>query len=472
MARAASKRLLFAVLLTGQVTVVLNATIVNVALPAIQDDLGMGAGTLQYVVTVYSALLGGFLLFAGRSADLFGRRAMLMLGLAGFTVASGVVTIAPTTAWVLAGRGAQGLAGAFVVTSALSMVTSIFEQGPPRNRALAIWGALTGAAATIAVILGGILTEGPGWRWIFGINVPVGLVAIAMAWALLPKGASGTRPQLDLPGAVLLTGGLLTLIVGIARAETVGWLSTATFTTIGLAIVVLLVFVSVERRTSEPLIDFAVLRIPTLRGANVVAFLVYGAMFAMYYVLSLLMQRVFGWSALQTGIAYVPLGLFLMVGSKLAQSLLSRLPARLVVQIALALGVVAMALMARVPTDASYLIDVLVPFLLIGLAFGLVVVVVQVLAFTGVQESVSGVAAGIINTTQEFGGALGTAVLSTLAASVTAAAGGREADLAGYHVALLAVGGLLVLAAGAAALMFRTPAAPSDVESVPDVSAT
>lgn len=466
MARTGSKKLLFGVLAAGQVTVVLNATIVNVALPAMQDDLGMDAASLQYIVTVYSAFLGGFLLFGGRCADLFGRRPMLLAGLAGFTVASAAVTIAPGIGLVLVGRGLQGLSGAFVTTAALSMVTSIFEQGAARNRALAVWGGLTGMAATAAVILGGILTDGPGWRWIFGINVPVGIVASVLVYFLLPRAEVTSRPQLDLPGAVLLTSGLLLLIVGIARAESIDWLAPATIGTVTLALAVLTGFVMLERRVSQPLIDFTILRVPTLRGANVVAFVVYGAMFAMYYVLSLLMQRVFGWSALETGLAYVPLALALVLGSNLASRLLARFRARRVLVGALMLGVLALVLMARVPSNASYTADVLVPFLLIGISFGLTVVVVQVFAFTGVREHESGVAAGIINTTQEFGGALGTAVLSTVAATVTAAAAGPDADLAGYRAALIAVAVLLAGSALAARLLFGRDADSLD-EKVP-----
>lgn len=458
-ARHVRRGLMLGVLATGQVTVVLDATIVNVALPAIQADLEMTATTLQYVVTVYGALLGGFLLFCGRSADLFGRRRMLLVGLAGFTVSSFAAAVASTTTVLLVARGAQGLAGAFVITAALSMLTSIYEQGPARNRALAIWGALTGSAATAAVILGGLLTEGPGWRWIFGINVPVGIVAFVMALVVLPRADTPDRPRLDLPGAVLLTGGLLALIVGITRAEAEGWGSRSTFATLGAAVGLLVVFVVVERRTEDPLIDFAILRIPTLRGANVVALVLYGAMFAMYYVLSLLMQQVLGWSPLQTGLAYVPLAIALIVGSEVASRLLARLRARPLLVATLLVAALTFVLLARVPVDASFVVDLLGPFVLIGLAFGLLSVLVQVLAFTGVDERESGVAAGLINTTQEIGGVLGTALLATVAAAVTGARSGPAATLDGFRVALLVGAGLLLVGAVAARFLFARESA-------------
>ncbi len=439
--------LILGVLFISQFMVVLDITIVNVALPSIQRDLGLTTSTLQYVVTAYSAVLGGFLLLGGRSADLFGRRRILVAGVTVFALASLTAGLAQNAAMLLTARAAQGFGGALLTTAALSTLTNVVDEGPDRNRALGIWGALSGAASALGVVLGGVLAEGPGWRWIFWINVPVGLVAGAAALRWLPEGRTPGAPRLDAPGAITLTAGLLLAIVGISRDNVAGWFSWATAGTLGAGVALLVLFVSIEFHTDDPLIRFGILRRPTLLTANVLSLLVNGAMGGLFFIVPLLMQDVLGYSPIETGFAYVPLALASLVGSQVAARLMGRVGARTVLTIGLCTSVLGFLLVARISEHGSYAVDLLGPFILLGLALGLLVVAIQVLAFTGTAASESGLAAGLINTAQEVGSSIGVAINATIAVARTTALGtGTAAQLGGYRVALIAAGAFVLAA--------------------------
>ncbi|QKW20261.1 MFS transporter [Kitasatospora sp. NA04385] len=438
----------------------LDVSIVNVALPTIEHELGISQTTLEYVVTTYGMVLGGFLLLAGRLADTFGRRRMLRLGLVLFALASLVAGLGHDAWELIAARGAQGLGAAFIATAALALLSGNFAEGAERNRALGAWGALSGLAAVVGVTLGGVLTDGPGWRWIFFINVPIGLVGALLAPRVVGESrAAGRGRGFDLAGAVSLTAALVLLIFTLGQTVSDGELPYARIYG-GAALVVLLlaVFVVVERRTADPLIPFSVFRRKSLRAANVIAVLLLGTCVTLFFFASLFLQQVLDYSAVRTGFAYVPLAVLTAVGAGVASQLVTKVAAKPVLLVGLALATAGMLLLWRVPADASYLTDVLPAFVLMGLGLGASFVPVQVSAFAGSTEQESGLAAGLINTAQEVGGALGLAVAATWAfrrvAELTERAHGvpelvLKARTAVFHDAFL-VGGVF---AGAALLV-------------------
>jgi Sugar phosphate permease len=395
----------------------LDVSIVNVALPSIEKQLNIPETQLQYVVTTYGMLLGGFLLLCGRLADNFGRRRMLQTGLVLFALASLTAGLAQGAVMLIVSRGAQGLGAAFIATAALSLLTNTFPEGAERNKALGAWGALSGIAAVVGVTLGGLLTDGPGWRWIFFVNVPVGVAGALLAPLVVAESRTPQRrTSFDVAGAVALTAGLTLLIfslgqtvndTGIPKAQVYGGFV--------LTALLLLAFVLIERRTAAPLVPFGIFRRPALRSANVVAVLLLGTAVTLFFFASLFMQQVLGWSPLRTGLAYVPLAVITAVGAGTAAQLVTKLPAKGVLAVGLVLAGGGMLLLWRAPAHGHYLTDLLPAFLLTGLGLGLSFVPVQVAAFTGTEERDSGLAAGLINTSQEVGGALGLAVVATIA---------------------------------------------------------
>jgi len=459
--------IILAVLCLCQFMVILDITIVNVSLEKVREDLGLSASDLSYVVTTYGTLLGGFLMLGGRCADFFGRKRMLIIGMSLFAVASLTAALAQQGWHLFISRGFQGLGAAFLTTAALSTLTSVFEEGPARNRALGIWGALAGGGSAIGVMLGGLLTDGPGWRWIFWLNVPVGLVAIVLVIRVVPSIAAPRVSRLDLPGAVTLTAGLLLVVAGISRSDVVGWVSASTFGAIFGGLALIGAFVAIELNTTEPLIDLRIFRRRMLRGANLVGVLTFGALAGYFFSASLLMQRVFGFSPLKTGFAYVPLAVAVVVGAGVASRMVASINPRNILLVGLPLAAAGFVLVAAAPNDPNYWQHLFGPFLLVGLALGSSFVPIQILAFGGTTREESGLAAGLINTSQEVGGAVGVAVLSTVAVSrtnhvMTGIAGAPTIDAihSGYRYALLANAGL-VFAAFVVALVLlggRVPA--------------
>jgi EmrB/QacA subfamily drug resistance transporter len=446
----------------------LDVSIVNVALPSIERGLAVPESDLPYVVTAYGTVLGGFLLLGGRLADTFGRRRLLRTGLVVFAAASLAAGVAPGPALLIAARGLQGLGSALIAPAALSLLTSAFAEGPARSRALGAWGATSGVASVAGVVLGGLLTEGPGWRWIFFVNVPVGLAAAAAAPLLVPESRAEERTRtFDTAGALVLTAALVLLIYTLGQTVDVGWASARTTGGLAAAAVLALAFILVERRAPAPLVPLAVVRLPALRAANLVAVLLFGTLVTLFFFASLFMQQVLGWSPLRTGLAYVPIAVIVSVGAAVSSNLVTRLPARRVLVAGLVLAACGLLLLWRVPAHGGYLTDVLPAFLVGGLGLGMAFVPLQVAAFAGVDRARSGLAAGLISTSQEAGGALGVAVAATIAfaripALKRAAHGDPALVLAArasvFHEAFLVGAGFAAAAVIVALLLL--PAAP------------
>jgi EmrB/QacA subfamily drug resistance transporter len=468
-----SSGVILAFLSIAQFMVFLDVSIVNVALPSIEKALSIPESQLPYVVTAYGLLLGGCLLFGSRLADRFGRRRILQIGLTIFGLASLSAGLSQESMVLFVSRGLQGFGAALIAPAALSTLTVTFAEGPERNKALGVWGSLTGLASVAGVILGGVLSQGPGWRWIFFINVPIAVVTVLLAPRILPESRSANGQKFDIAGAFLLTASLLALIYSLGEAISKGWTDTTIVTGLVLALGLFIAFVLVERRTDAPLIPFSIFKNSTLRNANLATVLLLGCVVTIFFFASLFMQQVLEYSALKTGLAYVPLALIVGVGAGVASGVVSKTAAKPVLLIGLALVSVGMGLLWRMPSDASYPTQILPTFLMIGLGMGLAFVPLQIAAQLRIQESQAGLAAGLINTSQELGGALGVAVAATIAFAqvdeLTAAAHGdpiliRAARTTVFHDAFL-VGGCFAVAAFLLCLIFLPLMRASETET-------
>lgn len=439
---------------------VLDFSIVNVALPDVQRDLGFSQEGLQWVVSAYALTLGGFLLLGGRAADLLGRRRVFLAGLALFTLAALVGGFARSPEVLIAARAAQGLGAALSSPAALSIITAIFPEGPGRNRALGVLGAVGAGAVAAGVVLGGVLTDVAGWRWVLWINVPIGLAAIALTPALIGEsraglaGAWGPRSLakgLDLPGAVLVTTGLLVLVYALSGAESAGFASLQTLGGLALAVILLAAFVLVEARTRNPLVPLGMFRSRTLTGANLSAFVVVGVYGGAFLLLSLHMQQVLGYSALATGLAFLPMAVAGVAGSGLlGPRLVTRFGTRSVLVAAMVAMSAGFGLLARVPTGgATFAGDLLLPTLLLAVGEGVAFAAFFVGAVEGVGDEEQGVASGLVNTSLQVGAALGIAILLTVAAahteSLSESGAGTAAVLAAGFRYSFAVGGAITI---------------------------
>ncbi|MEU9419386.1 MFS transporter [Streptomyces sp. NPDC051000] len=435
----------------------LDVSIVNVALPTIEDELHISQTALQYVVTTYGMVLGGFLLLTGRLADTLGRRRMLQTGLLLFAASSLLAGLAQNSSMLIGARGAQGLGAAFIATAALSLLTNNFEEGPARNKALGAWGALSGVAAVAGVTLGGLLTDGPGWRWIFFLNVPIGIVGALIAPLVVGESRAAERTRsFDFAGAVVLTAGLILLIFTLGQTIDDSDVPAARiYGGFALAAVLLVAFLFIERRAKAPLMPLGIFRRPSLRAANVIAILLLGTCVSLFFFASLFMQQVLEWSAIRTGLAYVPLALTTAVGAGIASQVVTKVAAKPVLMVGLTLVSGGMLLLWNAPSDAAYLTDLLPAFIICGLGLGASFVPLQISAFAGSEEQEAGLAAGLINTAQEIGGALGLAVAATFAfrriPELTAKAHGvpelvREARTTVFHDAFLISAGFAAVA--------------------------
>lgn len=451
---AARKGLVLLLTCLAQFMVVLDIAIVNVALPAIQRDLGMRQSALQWVVIAYGLLLGGFLLLGGRLGDLLGRRRIFLAGLILFAGASLLAGLAQSATVLIAARGLQGFGAALLAPSALSILAVTFAEGKERNGALGIFGAVGGSSASVGVIASGLLTDGPGWRWIFFINVPIGILLITLAVRYLPadQGAAETR-RYDAAGAATVTSGLLLLVYGLNRGADHGWGSASTLALFGAAAVLLAAFVRIEGRTTSPLVPFAALRNRTMVAADLAAFLLFGGFFSYIFLGSLLMQQLLRYSPTRTGVAWLATSLTAfvaagVVGARLASSVGLK---RLLVT-GMTLLVVSAAWLARVPVGANYLPDLLPALLLAGIAIGLCAPTVQIGALSGVRGPAAGLAAGLVETMREIGGAVGIAAVSTVL--VTQRSDGSEAAafeaFRAAFIVIVILAGLGVLVAGIA----------------------
>ncbi|HEX3226805.1 MAG TPA: MFS transporter [Gaiellaceae bacterium] len=410
-----------AVIVTAQFMVVLDVAIVNVALPSIKTDLHFSQESLQWVITAYSIFFGGVLLLGGRLADLLGRRRLFMGGLLLFTIFSLLDGLAWSEGSLIVFRSLQGLGAALLSPAALSILTTTFQEGRERNLALGIWGAASGSGGAAGVLLGGALTSGLSWSWIFFINVPVGAAVIAISpWLLRESRANLQHRHFDIAGAASITSGLMVLVYAMTRAAQHGWGTGETIGLLAAAAVLIVAFFAIEARSKAPLLPLRIFRLRTLTASNVAGLLMGGAIFSQFFLLTLYMQQVLHYSALKTGVAYIGLTVTIVAFSAVAQALVTRIGVRPVLSSGLALSTVALVLFARLPVHGHYFRDLFPAFLISGLGLALAFVPMSIGALTGVRESDAGVASGLINTTQQIGGAIGVAVATTIATTFTA----------------------------------------------------
>lgn len=460
----------FGLAAVAQFMVVLDASIVNVALPSIQRGLHFSFQDLAWVVNIYVLMFGGFLLLGGRAGDIFGRRKLFLGGLILFSLASLAGGLAQSPAWLIIARGAQGLGGAIISPISLAIVTGTFDEGPERNRALGIFGSIAGAAGAFGVLMGGILTSSFGWQWVLFVNVPIGVAAAALTPLFIPVDrATDTRQGFDLPGALTVTAGLVMLVYGVVKAPDKGWASLHTIGFLGGAAVLLAAFIAIELRTRNPLVRLGIFRIRSLSVTNMAGLLTGSALFAMFYFISLYLQEVLNFSALQAGFAYLPMAFGIIVSAGVAAALVTRFGFKPILVSGLFLGAVGLFWLTQIRVHGIYPVDVLPPALTIAVGLGLTFVPLTIAAVQGVKQSEIGLASGLINTMLQVGGALGLAVLSTISTSrfTNLIKTGRGPDafhsalVGGFHYAFFA--GAVFLAVGAVLVFLLLPRGSGEV---------
>src|SRR5918995_770955 len=400
-----------------QFMVVLDIAIVNVALPSIQTDLEFSQANLQWVISAYALVFGGFLLLGGRTADILGRRRVFMIGLIAFTIGSLLCGLAWSEASLIGARAIQGLGAATISPAALAILMTTFAEGRERNIALGVWGAVGGFGAAAGVLLGGVFTDALSWEWIFFVNIPVGIAAFFLAPVLLGESRDTRVKSFDAPGAVLVSAGLTSLVFGITQGHDWGWSSARTIGVFALSAALLLGFYVWEQRVAEPLMRFGILRTKTVLGANVAGFILGTALFSMF--LMLYMQQVLGYSAMKTGVAYLAVAGTSIIWANVAAALVGRVGVRPLIAGGMAILTLGLVLFTQVSVDGSYAANLLPGFLIIALGMALCFVPISIAALAGVSQAEAGIASGLINTSQQIGGAVGIALLSTIAVSRT-----------------------------------------------------
>ena len=445
----------------AQFMVILDATIVNVALPSIQHGLHFTASSLQWIVNSYALVFGGFLLLGGRASDLLGRQRLFVAGLAVFTVASLINGIATSSGMLVGGRALQGLGAALVSPAALSIVTTTFAEGAERTKALGIWSAIAAGGGAVGLVLGGLLTETLSWRWVFFINLPIGIAAALLSLRYVANSRAENRPDTaDVAGAVTVTSGLLVLVYAIVKAQDYGWTSAKTLGLGALAAVLLGSFVVIELRSKAPLIRLGIFRLRSLTASNVAMLLVASGLFSMFYFAGIYLQEVLNYGPLKAGLAFLPFTLGIIVGAVASQQLIQRIGIRAVVFIGLTLGAFGLLYFTQLSTTSTYLADVFPAIAVMSIGMGMTFVPLTLLATTKVDADDAGLASGLFNTSQQIGGALGLAVLSTLATSrtshlIASGVGQPTAVTNGFHVAFAVGGGLLLAGIGVIAIFIR-----------------
>ena len=444
--------------------VILDVAIVNVALPSIKSDLGFSSTGLQWVITAYAIFFGGTLLLGGRLADLLGRRRMFAAGLALFAASSLLCGLAWSSGSLVGFRALQGLGGALLAPAALSLLMTTFAEGHERNRALGIYGAASGSGAAAGVLLGGVITSYFGWSWIFFINVPVGVAAIALTPFLLRDSrAELPHRHFDVAGATTVTAGLMLFVYGLTRAASDGWSSPVTLGLLAGAAALVAAFVWIESRSRSPLLPLRIFRIRALSAANVTMAIVGAATFSEFFVLTLYVQDVLHYSAVQTGVAFVAFALSVVVASNLAQAVVERVGVRATLMMGLALATISVGLLTQVPVDGHYFWDLFPAFVLGGAGMGFSFVPITIASLTGVERTDAGVASGLVNTSRQIGGAIGLAAISTIAASAAASyahthavsAASAAATVSGFETSFYVLGGMLVTAFLVATVFLR-----------------
>lgn len=470
--RGTNRWLILVLVCFAQFMVVLDATVVNVALPSIQNDLGLSEANLQWIVNAYTLVFGGFLLLGGRAGDLLGRKRLFLFGLVVFTAASLLDGLASSSGMLIGARALQGLGAAFISPAALAIITTTFREGAERAKALGVWAAIAIGGSAVGLVVGGALTQLLSWPWIFFINVPVGVAVLVLSLRYLPESRDEeAHRSFDIAGAVSITAGLMTLVYAIVQAGEHGWTSARTLVLFALAAVLHIAFVVIERRSKAPLVRLSIFSVRSLRAANVSMFLVASGLFAMFFFNTLYIQRVLGYGPLEAGLAFLPFTAGIMVSAGFASKFTPRLGVRPVAIGGMLVTIGGMVLLTRISVDGSYASDVLPALVLTALGLGAVFVPLTLVATTGLENEDQGLASGIFNTSQQIGGALGLAILSSLAASKTASATGvsqQAALVQGFHVAFAGGAAFMVVALGCFLALLRR----RDVERIEAQAAT
>jgi len=455
----------FAVLAVSFFMTIIDLAIVNTALPTIGRALHFSESNLQWVVTAYAITFGGFLLLGGRAADLLGRRRILMLGLAVFTAASLAAGLARSDGFLIAMRGLQGFGAAVVLPAALSIVMNMFPEGAERNKALGLWGGIGAAGATVGLITGGLLTRYVGWEYIFFLNVPIGTAALLLAPRIVPESRlAGVRRRFDPLGAVTVTGALLLLVYTISNAPQVGWGSARTVTSLVVSAALLVAFLTIEARAAAPLMPLRIFRLPTVAVANAVGLLLGGSFFAFIFIGTLYMQQVLGYSALKAGIAWLAASVTSVALAGVSQKLVTRISAGPVMALGMALIGGGIVWATRIPVQGQYWCALAGPFFVVGAGTAFAFIPVSIAGLAGVADREAGLASGLLNTSQQLGGAIGVALASTVAAThlSTLLGEGKPARVAltgGFSWALWVCGAIALLAIPVTAILLkRTPA--------------
>jgi EmrB/QacA subfamily drug resistance transporter len=468
------KGLALAVIVAAQFMVVLDIAIVNVALPAIKGDLHFAQANLQWVISAYAILFGGVLLLGGRLADVFGRRRVFMLGLALFSASSLLCGVSWSEGSLIGFRALQGLGGALFAPAGLSILMTTFAEGPERNRALGIWGAASGSGGAAGVLLGGLLTSYLSWSWVFFINVPVGIAVIAATPLLLAESRGQEHSHFDVAGATSVTAAVMLLVYAMTRATQEGWGSVSTLSLLGASVALLAAFVVIELRSPSPLLPMRMFRNRTLSAANATAAVIGAIAFSEFFLLTLYMQQVLGYSAIQTGVGFAAVTFTIIVFSNVAQMLVTRFGVRSVLAAGLTLDATALAAFTQLPVGGHYFWNLFPAFLISGAGLALSFVPVTIAGLAGVHRSDAGIASGLINTSRQVGGAVGLAAVTTSAAAY-AANGGGATGLArvaavdgglthGFQVGFTVLAGVAVLGALIAAVLLRPHAEGKDVQ--------
>ena len=452
--------LVLAVTVAAQFMVIVDVAVVNVALPAIKHDLHFSQESLQWVITAYSIVFGGTLLLGGRLADLLGRRRLFMTGVAVFTVSSLLSGLAWSEGALIVTRALQGLGGALLAPAALSIVVTTFREGRERNVALGVWGAASGTGGAVGVLLGGVLTSYLSWSWIFFVNLPVGVAVLAVTpWLVRESRAALAHRHFDVAGGTSITAGLMVLVYAITRASQHGWSNSVTLGLLAVAAALIAAFVGIEARSPAPLLPLRIFRLRTLAAANVAMLTIGATAFAQFFLLTLYLQEVLRYSAIQTGVAFIAITVTIVVVSNVGQVLTTRRGPRSVLSAGLLLSAAGGVLYAQMPAGGHYFWDVFPGLILSGCGLALSFVPVTIASLTGVQPADAGVASGLINTSRQIGGSVGLAAVTTIAATATSHYADSHAVLAssgpalahGFHVAFYALAGAALAGAALAA---------------------
>ncbi len=480
--RASNPWLVVVIVCVAQFMVVLDATIVNVALPSIQRGLRFTPSSLQWVINMYTLIFGGFILLGGRAGDLIGRKRVFGAGIVLFSGASLLNGLAQSSGMLIVGRGLQGLGGALLAPAVLSIITTTFSDASDRAKALAIWSAIAAGGGAVGLLLGGVLTDLASWRWIFFVNVPVGVALGVATIRFVPESRSELAHRtFDLPGAVSVTAGLVVLVFAIVKSNTYGWGSPRTIGLLAAGVVLLAGFLALERRSRAPLMRLSIFRLRSLAAADLTLLLTSAAVFATFFFVSLYLQQILGYSPLRAGVSFLPLSAGIAAGAAVARRLVPRLGVRVVPLIGLALATAGMIVLTQLPVHGRYASDLLPGILPLGLGLGLTFVSITLAGTSEVSGEDAGLASGLLNTAQQVGGSIGLAILATLATSRTTSLLHRTvtagsvpaARVSGFHVAFIAAAVLLGAAWTVAALQLRTRRVgePERVDVPPDLAA-